>query len=188
MIDCIVLSVRRGVAALILTTVTATPAARVIPATAAIAVIPVTPATPAAQRPDFSGTWHLDAAASEIAGEQGLAGLGSAAPEWLHITQARNGALILSSRVNGAQPRFYMIGGDNQLPAPGGELERMIVATDWDGERLVSTGRTEFEGAPYAVREVVSLGGDGTTLRLEVTTTLGDTSTTNVLVYVKQRR
>jgi hypothetical protein len=139
-----------------------------------------------AQQPDFSGTWRLDPAASEIAGEAGLAGLGGAAPEYLHITQARNGALILSSRVNGAQPRFYMIGGENELPAPGGELERMVVSTAWDGDRLVSTGSTEFEGAPYEVREVMSLSADGATLHLEVTTTRRDRTITNLLVFSKR--
>jgi len=138
------------------------------------------------QQPDFSGTWQLDTTASDIVAEEGLAGLGGAAPEWLHITQARNGALILSSRVNGAQPRFYMIGGENELPAPGGELERMVVSTAWDGDRLVSTGSTEFEGAPYEMREVMSLSADGATLRLEVTTTRGERTITNLLVFAKR--
>lgn len=142
----------------------------------------------AAQRASFSGTWQLDAAASEIVADQGLAGLGSAAPEWLHITHARNGALILSSRVNGAQPRFYMIGGANELPAPGGEDARMTVVTRWEGDSLLSTGSGEHEGMPLQIRELMSISADGGTLRLEVTTALGDTSTTNRLVYAKQTR
>ncbi|MGD8330297.1 MAG: hypothetical protein PVJ49_12765 [Acidobacteriota bacterium] len=148
---------------------------------ASVAAAPHAPPVP--QRPDFSGTWRLDPAASEIVAEEGLAGLGGAAPEWLHITQARNGALILSSRVNGAQPRFYMIGGENELPAPGGELERMTIATAWDGDSLVSTGSTEYEGAPYEVREVMSRSADGATLRLQVTTRRGEQTITNLLVY-----
>jgi hypothetical protein len=163
--------------------------ARQLLAVTLLAVALVVPAAAVpAQGPDFSGTWRLDADGSDIAGEQGLAGLGGAAPEWLHITQARNGALILSSRVNGAQPRFYMIGGENELPAPGGELERMTVATAWEGNRLVSTGRTEFEGASYELREVMSLQADGDVLRLEVVTTHGERTISNDLLYRRQRR
>jgi hypothetical protein len=145
------------------------------------------PPIAAAQQPDFSGTWQLDAAASEIAGEHGLAGLGGAAPEFLHITHARNGALILSSRINGAQPRFYVIGGSNALPAPGGEDARMTMATRWVGEALVSSGEGEFEGAPLQVHERMSLDAGGR-LRLEVTTTVEETTRTNVLVYLVYRR
>lgn len=140
-----------------------------------------------AQQPDFSGTWQLDAAASRVIAEQGLAGLGSAAPEFLHITHARNGALILSSRINGAQPRHYTIGGSNPLPAPGGEDARMTMATRWEGGALVSTGEGVFEGAALQVREHMSLDADGR-LRLEVTTTLGDTTVTNALVYRREAR
>jgi len=135
--------------------------------------------------PNFSGTWRLDVAASEITSSEGLAGLGAAAPENLYITQARNGALILSSRVNGAQPRNYIIGGNNSLPAPGGEDARMIVNSRWEGSNLVNEGSGEVAGNSLVVREVISLGPDGQLLRLEVTTTVAGTEVTNILVYNK---
>lgn len=140
----------------------------------------------AAQHPDFSGTWQLDAAASTIVAQQGLAGLGAAAPEFLHVTHARNGALILSSRVNGAQPRAYVIGGESELPAPGGEDARIRLTTAWDGAVLVSSGSGELDGLPLTVWEEMSLSADGRRLRLEISTTSGDATVTNVLVYDKQ--
>lgn len=137
------------------------------------------------ERPNFSGTWRLDAEASDVTSPDGLAGLGGAAPENLYITQARNGALILSSRVNGAQPRNYIIGGENPLPAPGGEAARMTMSSRWEGSNLVNEGSGEVGGSSLVVREVMSLSPDGRTLELEVTTTLAGAGSTNTLIYRK---
>lgn len=141
-----------------------------------------------AERPNFSGTWRLDAEASDVTSPDGLAGLGAPAPENLYITQARNGALILSSRVNGAQPRNYIIGGENPLPAPGGEDARMTMSSRWEGRNLVNEGSGEVAGDPLVVREVMSLSPDGRTLRLEITTTVAGTEATNTLVYIRAER
>ena len=141
-----------------------------------------------AERPNFSGTWRLDAEASDVTSPDGLAGLGGAAPENLYITQARNGALILSSRVNGAQPRNYIIGGENPLPAPGGEAARMTMSSRWEGSNLVNEGIGEMAGDPLVVCEVMSLSLDGRTLRLEITTTVAGTEATNTLVYIRAER
>ncbi|MBM52922.1 MAG: hypothetical protein CL485_08080, partial [Acidobacteria bacterium] len=87
--------------------------------------------------------------------------------------------------VNGAQPRNYIIGGNNSLPAPGGEDARMIVSSWWEGSNLVNEGSGEVAGNSLVVREVISLGPDGQLLRLEVTTTVAGTEVTNMLVYNK---
>jgi hypothetical protein len=141
--------------------------------------------TTGADHPNFSGTWRLNVAQSEITSSEGLAGLGAAAPENLHITQALNGALILSSRINGAQPRNYIIGGENSLPAPGGEDARMVVSSRWDGNNLVNEGSGEVEGKLVVVREMFSLSADGQLLQLEVTTTIVGTKVTNIIIYNK---
>ncbi len=138
-----------------------------------------------ADHPDFSGTWRLDVAQSEITSSEGLAGLGAAAPENLYITQALNGALILSSRTNGAQPRNYIIGGDNLLPAPGGEDARMLISSRWNGINLVNEGSGEAEGKLVVVREMFSLSSDGQLLQLEVTTAVAGTEVTNIIIYNK---
>ena len=151
-------------------------------------VLLVATAAAAAQSPNFSGTWRFVPAASEVNSAEGLAGLGGSAPENLYITQARNGALIISSRVNGAQPRNYIIGGDNRLPAPGGEDARITVSSRWQGTDLVNEGSGEVEGSAIIVREVISLSADGRTLRIEATTTVNGSEATNTLVYAKAER
>ncbi len=136
-------------------------------------------------RPDFSGTWRLDREASQITTAAGLAGLGGGgAPDNLYITQAANGALILSSRVNGAQPRAYQILGEHEVPAPGDEGGRLLVRTRWRGESLVSEGGGST-GESIQITEVMALSGDGRTLTLETNTTTGDDVETNRLTYRK---
>ena len=141
-----------------------------------------------AQTPDFSGTWELDRDGSRITTAEGLAGLGGGgAPETLHITQAANGTLIISSEVNAAQPRAYELGGESTVPA--GQGGTMTVRSRWDGSMLVTEGSHELEGggSSLQVREVLSLSADGRTLTFEVTTTTPSGDGTNTLVYRKAR-
>ena len=140
-------------------------------------------------RPDFSGTWRLDREASQITTAAGLAGLGGAgSPDNLYITQAGNGALILSSRVNGAKPRAYQVLGENRVPAPGDGGGQLLVRTSWRGETLVSEGGGSADDENIQVREVTSLSDNGRTLTLEVTTTTGGSAETNRLIYRKAGR
>ena len=136
-----------------------------------------------AQRIDFSGTWRLDREASTIITAEGLAGLGEPAPADLHLTHAANGGLIISSRVNGAQPRAYLVEGGSTVPAPGGGT--MLVATRWRNGALVSEGSARVDGNTVGIREVMTLSADGRTLTLEVTTTSPSGAETNTLVYRK---
>ena len=138
------------------------------------------------ERPDFSGTWVLDREASEITTDLALAGLGGAgAPANLYITQAANGALILSSRANGAQPRQYAIEGWSMVPAPGDAGGTMMVTSRWNGQRLETSGSAQVAGLAVTMREVMSLADRGRELRLEVTLTTRDGSLTTRLVYEK---
>lgn len=156
------------------------------PAATMPAALDVTGQLESSSRPDFSGTWSLDREASRITTAAGLAGLGGGgAPDNLYITQARNGALILSSRVNGAQPRAYRILGENAVPAPGDDGGRFVVRTRWSGETLVSEGSGRADGEMVQLREVMSLSSDRRTLTLEVTTTTGGNAETNHLIYEK---
>ena len=140
-----------------------------------------------AQAPDLSGTWNLDRDASRITTAEGLAGLGDeGAPEILHITQAANGNLILSSRVNAAQPRVYQVEGESSLPAPGEDGGTMTVTSRWDDGSLVNEGSVAIDGGgTIRVYEELALSPDGRTLVLEVTTATSGGEETNRLVYRK---
>jgi len=136
-----------------------------------------------AQLPDFNGVWQLDESASEITTGDGLAGLGTHAPPTLYITQRRDGSIIIASRLTGSEPRAYQIGGDTWVePPPPGERE-FLIRSRVRGLSLVSEGSGEVDGEIVSIREVLTMGRNGSRISLEVTTTRSYGPETNKLVY-----
>ena len=144
-------------------------------------------ATVAAQAPDFSGTWTLDADKSKVIATAGLTGLISAgAPRTLHITQPANGTLVIESQINEAHVRIYKPGAQTSTPA--GQGGAVTMTTKWDGKTLVSEGALKApNGDTTPVREVVSLSADGKVLTMEVVTTpIGQTEkASSTLVFTR---
>lgn len=136
-----------------------------------------------AQRPDFNGTWRLDKQASRITTGEGLAGLGSPAPEMLYITQRRNGQLILSSRLPGSEPRSYLVGGNTLVPAPRPSTGKFAMSSRFRGLSIVNEATGEVDGETVSVREVLTMDPRGRMITLEVTTTRSWGPETNTLVY-----
>ncbi|HYE85825.1 MAG TPA: hypothetical protein VEA16_05690 [Vicinamibacterales bacterium] len=144
-------------------------------------------ATLSAQAPDLSGTWQLDEAKSKIVATAGIVGLIPAgAPKTLHITQPANGTVVIESQINEAHVRIYKPG--RQTSTPAGQGGAVTMTAKWDGRSLVSEGALKgANGDTTTVREVVSLGGDGKVLTMEVTTVpAGQTEkVSSSLVYTK---
>lgn len=136
-----------------------------------------------AQLPDFNGTWRLDREASEINTAEGLDGLGTPAPETLYIAQRRNGQLVMSSRLPGAETREYILGGQTWVPAPRPSTGRFLMSTRVRGLSLVGEASGEVDGEMVRVREVLTMDPRGRRITLEVTTTHPWGSETNKLVY-----
>ena len=121
--------------------------------------------------PNLSGIWRLDRSVSEIGTSAALAGLGDGgAPSILFVTQAANGALLLSGEDNPTQARAYSIGGESPVPvlADDGEANTMTIASRWEDGRLVNEGRHQRGVTVIDVREVMSLSDDAQTLIIEV--------------------
>lgn len=137
----------------------------------------------AAQFPDFSGAWQLDRGASRITTEYGLAGLGTPAPDTLHITQQGRDTLILSSRLRGTQSRGYEFHDSVMLPAIEGEEEKILVNSAVRGLSVISQGGGRVAGEMVRIREVLTIATSGLMLQLEVATTIGGETLTNQLVY-----
>lgn len=133
-----------------------------------------------AQAPDFSGTWRLDEAKSQVVATAGIFGLIPAgAPKTLHITQAANGTLVIESQINEGHSRIYKPGRESSTPA--GQGGAVTVTSKWEGRNLVSEGAFKApNGDTTTVKEVLSLI-DGKQLTLEVTTPAG----TSALHYTK---
>jgi hypothetical protein len=144
-------------------------------------------ATLSAQAPDFSGTWQLDEAKSQVVATAGIIGLSPAgAPKMLHITQPANGTVVIESQINEAHVRIYKPGRESSTPA--GQGGAVAVASKWDGRALVSEGALKAaNGDTTTVREVVTLSADGKTLTMAVTTVpAGQTDkVSSTLVYSK---
>lgn len=153
----------------------------------ALLIVLAATATLSAQTPDFSGTWQLDEARSTVVATAGIIGLISAgAPKTLHITQPANGSIVIESQINEAHVRIYKPGRETSTPA--GQGGAVTMKTKWDGRTLVSEGALKApNGDTTTIREAVSLGADGKTLTMEVTTIpVGQTDkVSSSLIYTK---
>jgi hypothetical protein len=136
-----------------------------------ILAVAVWAAAVAAQAPEFSGTWKLDEARSRIVARAGITGLIAAgAPKTLHITQPANGSIVIESQINEAHARIYRPGKETSTPA--GQGGAVTVTSKWEGTSLVTQGALKTaSGDVTTIREVISLGADGQSLTMEVTTT-----------------
>jgi hypothetical protein len=150
-----------------------------------IALVLAGAATLQAQAPDFSGTWKLDEARSQIVATAGITGLIPAgAPKTLHVTQPANGSVVIESQVNEAHVRIYRPGRETSTPAGQGGAVTML--SKWDGKSLASEGAMKApNGDTSAVREVLSLSADGKTLTIAVTTTTAAGKASSTLIYSK---
>ena len=134
-----------------------------------------------AQAPDFSGTWRLDDAKSNIVATAGIIGLIPAgAPKTLHLTQPSNGSLVIESQINEAHVRIYKPGRETSTPA--GQGGSVTMTTKWDGRTITSEGALKApNGDTTTVKEVLTLSADGKTITLQ--THVGANAST--LVYSK---
>jgi len=137
----------------------------------------------AAQAPDFNGTWRLNEDDSRITTGEGLSGLGGPAPPMLYITQRRNGAVILSSRIPRSVSRDYLMGGSTWVPAPQPSTAKFLMASRTRGLSMISEASGEVDGEMVQVREVLTMDARGRRITLEVTTTRSWGPETNLLVY-----
>jgi hypothetical protein len=148
---------------------------------AAIAVLVFTAASLQAQAPDFSGTWRLDEAKSNVVATAGIVGLIPAgAPKTLHVTQAANGSLVVESQINEAHVRIYKPGRETGTPA--GQGGTVTMTTKLEGRTITSEGAFKApNGDTTVVNEVLTLSADGKTMTMQ--TTVGQNAST--LVYSK---
>jgi len=137
--------------------------------------------TPFAQRPDFSGMWTLDAAASEFSHPAFSGGRGGADVGRLFITHAKNGTLVVGAETNASRAWSYTPG--RELAIPVGRDTTMMAVSRWEGTQLVAEGRQ----GDMQMYEVMSLSPNGEILTIEVTTTTPAGQTMHRLVYTKDR-
>ena len=139
-------------------------------------------------KPDFSGSWELVRSESRIETPYGLAGLRDSAPTQLYIQQNSSQTVILTTRHPGVLPRSYQFDGQTWLLAIEGDPTKLLMSSRIRGLSLITTGAGRVAGETVNLQEVLTMGANGRTLTLQVTTTRSSRSETNTLVYKRVGR
>jgi hypothetical protein len=134
-------------------------------ALAALSSLLLSPAVHAQTRPDFSGSWTLDAARSDppLAGRGGRgAGRGAGAAP-LVVKQTDTEITI--------GPATYRLDGSESVNAGRGRggAQQVKSRARWDGARLVIESTREVQGFTVTTREVRTLDANGKDMIVETT-------------------
>jgi hypothetical protein len=135
-----------------------------------------------AQKPDFSGTWTLDPAASGApaggggggggrgGGRGGILGMGPST-----VKQSATDLVVESTMGENKVTRTYKLDGSeskNTITTGRGTMEAVSVAK-WDGNKLSIVTKQTFNDQTFETTEVWSV--DGSTLTVESTSARGTT-------------
>ena len=139
----------------------------------------LTVAVTAQSKPCFAGSWKLtsDPSAGPFVASQ------------LVVSDDGKVFTIVSTSQMGELKTVYNLDGSpaqSPLDFDGNKIDRSTKAV-WDGAKLVLTTTSDFGGMPFEVKQVLSLGADGT---LSVQSTFpdfqgGGTPTTSTATYKK---
>ena len=153
--------------------------------TAMVAAV-VIPFTARAQgKPDFSGTWTMDAAKSDPA-PQGRGGGGGGGGS-VTIKQTAADLSVTSEGRQGPQTMTYKLDGSestNQVMGRGG-AQSVKSTAKWDGSSLVIETTREFNGMSITTKEVRRLDNGGKEMHIETTTQTPQGEQKRKVVYTK---
>jgi hypothetical protein len=154
--------------------------------TAIVAAV-VIPFTARAQsKPDFSGTWTMDASKSDPA-PQGRGGGGGGGGGSVTIKQTATDLAITSEGRGGPQTMTYKLDGSestNQVMGRGGAQEVKSKAK-WDGSSLVIDTTRDFQGMSITTHEVRKLDAGGKEMTVEMTTQTPQGEQKRKVIYTK---
>ncbi len=151
------------------------------------AVLGVAPAVVAQQRPDFSGTWRLNAEKSDAPGRPG-----GEAMQNLTVTIVQTGDSLVIAQTVGGQGRTIVQYFDGKPhTGPGARGGTMTSTSRWDGGSLVSEGSMNMETPRGAMavtfKETRTLSADGKTMTVVTTNETPRGERTRTMVFEKQR-
>jgi hypothetical protein len=153
---------------------------------AAVALAIVLPFAAHAQgKPDFSGTWTLDASRSDQ-GRGGRGGRGGGAAT-VTIKQTAEMLTIEQQGRGGMQTLNYKLDGSestNEMPGRGGTTTATSKAR-WDGAKLVIETSRDVGGMAITTTETRSLSADGREMTVDTATSTPQGDISLHLVYTK---
>ena len=146
----------------------------------------ILPFTTSAQgKPDFSGTWTMDAAKSDPAPAGRGGGGGGAAT--LTIKQTATELSIQSEGRQGPQTMTYKLDGSeskNEQMGRGGAMT-VVSKAKWDGSSLVIDTTRDIQGMSITTHEVRKLDNGGKEMKVESTTQTPQGEIKRNVVYTK---
>lgn len=131
-----------------------------------------------AQKPDFSGTWTLDAAASGMEGGGGGRGGrgGGLGPGPATIKQTADTIAVERAMGGNQVVTTYKLDGTeskNTMTGRGGQTMESVSTAKWDGAKLVITTKMDMGGQAFESTQNWTLAGD--VLTIETTNARGTT-------------
>ncbi len=149
---------------------------------AALAVALIAQAMTAA-KPDFSGTWTLDAAKSDPA----PTGRGGGGAGTMTIKQTGTELSIQTEGRQGPQTMTYKLDGSeskNEQMGRGG-AQTIVSKAKWDGASLVIDSTREIQGMSITTHEVRKLDSGGKEMKIETTIQTPQGEQKRNVVYTK---
>lgn len=137
-------------------------------------------------KPDFSGTWTMDAAKSDPP-PQGRGGGGGMGGGSITIKQTGTDLVVTSEGRQGPQTMTYKLDGSpssNEVMGRGG-AQTVKSTAKWEGSNLVIETTRDFNGMSITTKEVRSLGADGKEMTVESTTQTPQGEMKRKVVYTK---
>ena len=121
-----------------------------------------------AQKPDFSGTWALDPAASGMeGGGGGRGGRGGLGPGPATVKQTADALTIERTMGDNKVTTTYKLDGSeskNTMMGRGGQAMESVSTAKWDGAKLVITSKSDMGGQTFESTQTWSLAGDALTI------------------------
>ena len=136
-------------------------------------------------KPDFSGTWTMDAAKSDPA-PQGRGGGGGGGGS-VTIKQTGTELMVTSEGRQGPQTMTYKLDGSessNQVMGRGG-AQTVKSTAKWDGSSLVIETTRDFNGTAITTKEVRKLDNGGKEMHVESATQTPQGEQKRKVVYTK---
>jgi len=157
---------------------------RVLLLAATMAVILPFAARPQAQaKPDFSGTWTLDAAKSDPppqgrgGGGAGTMTIKQSATELSVQTEGRQGPQTMTYKLDGSESKNEQMGR--------GGAQTIVSKAKWDGSSLVIDTTRDIQGMSITTHEVRKLDNGGKEMKIESTTQTPQGEIKRNVVYTK---
>src|SRR5436190_21768498 len=123
-------------------------------------------------KPDFSGTWTMDAAKSDPAPQGRGGGGGGMGGGTLTVKQTGTELTVTSEGRQGPQTMTYKLDGSpssNEVMGRGG-AQTVKSTAKWEGSSLVIETTRDFNGASITTKEVRTLDPGGKEMTIESTT------------------